>query len=482
MGYAMENKKNSITPGEYELLVMMSDQHSGATCHFAGDPVVRTPNLDQLAKDGVVFSNAYTPCPLCVPARSGFMTGRFPFSVGIGDNTQALASHEPTFAHSLSIGGYETTLIGRMHFMGNDQLHGFDKRIGKDICPIHPGMCFTGEPGLYTSYATANEKKIYTEDKCASLQYDRYVVDLAKRYLQEDHTQKQAMVVGTFMPHMPLGAPKEKVDYYRDKVMDTLVTSVNPFPCSYLRKRGTFVPGEEDVIRECRANYYAMIETEDELIGEVYQAFREYVDKKGKKGIFIYISDHGDHMGDKGRVQKRTLFDISTKIPMIIVGDDIMPQVVDTPVSLLDLTYTLCELGGGPVMPCAEGRSLLPVLRGESLEEIPIFSEVIGNGGGKNEIGYMVREGKYKLITYNGYENEDLMFDLSKDPNELENVTNTYPEVAKRLKELIAVHGQKENGMIEHMMEGIMGSPNDILLNQWGLLHPHANNHATWIF
>ena len=468
----------------YEILVMMSDQHSGQTCGFAGDPVARTPNLDSIAAQGVVFSEAYTSCPLCVPARASFLTGRFPFRIGLCENEHALSSHEPTFAHCLSIGGYETTLIGRMHLNGLDQLHGFEKRIGKDICTIMPGMHFTGEPGLAYDYSGADFHKIYPADACASWKYDEYVVAHALDFFSREHEAPQAVVVGTYMPHMPLGGTRDQMDYYRPLVMQTIKERRLNFTCDYLGKMGNFSEGEDEKMIECRAAYYSMIEAEDALIGRVYRAWREYLAKKGAKGIFVYVSDHGDHMGDKGRIGKQTFFERSAKIPMVIAGDDIVPQRVDTPVSLVDLTATICAVTGSPALPLGDGIDLSPALFGGSIPVRPICSELLGKGRtpGSFTYGLMVRDGNEKFITYRGYEDQDLLFDLSEDPEETVNMLSARPERTAELRAVVEQHAQDYDVLFKKMCESAPYSPNNRLLTEWGQKHPHSNDHATWIF
>ena len=469
---------------KYELLVVMSDQHSGQTCGFAGDPVARTPNLDSIAAQGVVFSEAYTSCPLCVPARASFLTGRFPFRVGVGGNEHAIASHEPTFAHCLSLGGYETTLIGRMHMNGLDQLHGFERRIGKDICTIMPGMCFTGEPGLQFDYSGAQFHKVWPAEHCASWQYDEYVAAHALEFFRQKHEAPQAVVVGTYMPHMPLGGTEEQMAYYRPLALQTLKERKLSFPCDYLGNRGGFTEDQEAELIECRAAYYSMIEAEDELIGRIYRAYREYLGRKDAKGIFVYVSDHGDHMGDKARIGKQTFFERSAKIPMVIAGDDILPQRVDTPVSLLDLTATLCAVTGSPKLPLGDGVDLSPALFGGSIPARPIFSELMGKGKTRDSfsLGLMVRDGNEKFISYQGYEDQDLLFDLSEDPEETVNLASARPERVKELSELLKKHAQGYEVIFPKLCENGQFSPNNRLLTDWGQKHPHSNDHATWIF
>ena len=128
------------------ILVLMSDQHSKRQLGSYGDSLVRTPNLDRLASEGMLFENAYCPSPVCVPSRMSFMTGRTPTGNRVWTNQHALHSGIPTWAHALGIAGYETALIGRMHFVGPDQRHGFERRPLGEYMAVHPGAPMQGEP------------------------------------------------------------------------------------------------------------------------------------------------------------------------------------------------------------------------------------------------------------------------------------------------------------------------------------------------
>ena len=128
------------------ILVLMSDQHSKRQLGCYGDSLVRTPNLDRLASEGMLFENAYCPSPVCVPSRMSFMTGRTPSGNRVWTNQNVLHSGIPTWAHALGIAGYETALIGRMHFVGPDQRHGFERRPLGEYMAVHPGAPMQGEP------------------------------------------------------------------------------------------------------------------------------------------------------------------------------------------------------------------------------------------------------------------------------------------------------------------------------------------------
>lgn len=117
------------------IVFVMADQMSGMAMPFHGHPVVRAPALSRLAREGVVFENAYCNSPLCGPSRTSMMTGQLPSKVGGFDNAHDFSAAIPTFAHYLALAGYRSCLSGKMHFTGPDQLHGYDERLTTDVYP-----------------------------------------------------------------------------------------------------------------------------------------------------------------------------------------------------------------------------------------------------------------------------------------------------------------------------------------------------------
>ncbi|MBE6017010.1 MAG: hypothetical protein E7233_05290 [Lachnospiraceae bacterium] len=465
---------------DYEVLIFISDQHSGAVCGYAGDPVVRTPNLNRIAAKGAAFLNAYTSCPLCVPARASLMTERYPIDIGVVDNAQSFASHEPTFAHSLGSNDYQTSLCGRMHFNGMDQRHGFDQRIALDITNT-----FWGGSCTEIAFAKRDVHEIFPLDRDEAYHYDHYVAEEAVKYLEQDHEEKQMIVVGTYMPHCPLGAPQELADYYRDKMKDTPHDITMPYLCDgVLRTRKRFGSDDLEQSYRERAYYYAMIEDEDMLVGKVYDKFHEYCECKGKPGIFIYTSDHGDMMGDKGLYAKRNLFEYASKIPLIIQVDGKEHQEIHTPVSLMDISATICSLTGSPRLPYGEGRDLTKALDGEPLEDIPVISNILGSGrnGEGDSYGTMVRYQNYKFITYKGLEDQELLFDIDKDPKEHVNLISEHPEVVSYLREIAENHNFGSEIKLKKYKETAEGGPdcinNATILSAYGAKRQYLNE--TW--
>jgi choline-sulfatase len=463
-----------------DVLVYMSDQHGGPVNGFMGDPLVRTPNLDKIAKKAVVFTQAYTSCPLCVPARASMMTGRMPSAIDVFNNSDPFSSIHPTFAHSFGKSGYETILCGRMHFIGDDQRHGFEKRIAKDIVPCFWGTAIQQNPlygDLCMTFGQNRCLEVIAMGKSPVLAYDDYVVDTALRYLESDHQKPQMMVVGTYAPHFPYVAPEELVSHYAGKTLKTLKTPEAGYPVTVAKVKMQY-PKEKD-LDFARAVYYAMTERLDEQVGTVYRAFKAYLERNRRKGVFVYISDHGDQIGEKHFFGKQTFFEYSSKIPWIITLEDGISRTgrrIDTPVSIMDLGNTICSLAGAEPPPLSAGRDQSGCLEGKPSAARPVLSEFF-EVSGKGEVicGYMVRSGKYKFISYSGFEDEDLLFDMNEDPWETKNLCPELPEIVGEYQEIIAECRLEEANHRKQILEHL---DNARYLSSWGKFFIEKNTEV----
>src|SRR5262245_27726144 len=190
------------------ILVLMSDQHSPHVFGAYGDSIVRTPNLDALAASGIQFDHAYCPAPVCVPSRMSFLTGRQPSENRVWSNSDYLPSDIPTFAHTLGAAGYETTLIGRMHFNGVDQWHGFGRRLVGSLTPIYPHTRIPLTPELLLGAQNSSHKGLQAAGfgRTAYLAYDDDVTASTVNFLRQkgkDHRKPFCVVSGFVLPHAP---------------------------------------------------------------------------------------------------------------------------------------------------------------------------------------------------------------------------------------------------------------------------------------
>lgn len=450
-----------------DILIIMSDQHAAYYMGHEGG-MVDTPNMDALAEEGVSFANHYTSCPLCVPARMSFMTGRLPTKIGVTSNSQTIAETAPTFLFPLVSAGYETVLIGRMHFIGKDLRHGFTKRIGGDMTPTcwAPQWAAMGrERGrdFISTFSAGGCLNTLGWGESPVRYYDDMVIENAVHYLSQPHDKPQCIVVGTFGPHFPYVADQSLYQKYKDRgylppsfqSMPDFVTN-NPWLSAHCQTVN------EDTAKNAVAAYCALIEESDQKIGTVLTAFKAYAKKAGHKRIYGYTSDHGDTVGARNMYGKQTFFEDSARIPFLLAGDDIPTgKTVTANTSIMDIGPTLCELAG-----CryeghfVDGVSLVQhIARNDMPNARPIISQYIeSRGGGRSDpngkaelsYGVMVRRGEWKYIEYHGCEQQSILFNLETDPDETQNLSQQYPQLTQELHELAMLTIDPQVAEMEH--------------------------------
>ena len=418
-----------------DILFIISDQHSYKLQGYAGNRIVRTPNLDRLAESGTVMNDCYAACPLCVPSRLSLLSGRYPSEIRALTNDASLDSNVATFVHSLNASGYDTTLCGRMHFVGPDQRHGFIKRLVGDITPttLKKGWNRDGVEALPWNRGRIEHLAIQCMGGGDStvLEYDRDVTQAAVDFLSKNYDVPQFLCVGMYAPHFPYIAPKELFDYYYDKVVipeESFHGDEHPVFKGKLRDK------DEETVRAAMAAYYGMTEFMDQNVGKILDAWENYLQRTGREGIAVYVSDHGDSNGEHGFYGKNTFFDPSVHVPMIFSGSGIPEgKEIHSPVSLLDLGPTFCDIAGAMLPPKQKGISLVGAMEGtESDDDRIVISELI-NRFGVSSIGRMAKWKNYKYVTFSGFPDADQLFDLEKDPYETKNIIGENREIAGKL-------------------------------------------------
>lgn len=296
------------------------------------------------------------------------------------------------------------------------------------------------------------------------LEYDKEVIQAALEYLSISHEKPQCIFVGTYGPHFPYVASPKLYSYYKERVTvpDTF-ERIPEYVGSVLKERVIDVPRE--TVIKARAAYFGMIETIDGQLGEVRKAFNSFLNRNDREGFFAYLSDHGDQAGDRKMFGKTTFFETSAKIPMIFEGPGIPKgQKNATPVSIMDLGPTLCELAGAIPMPAQDGRSLrTELLEKKEQQERAIISEVIDPLLAAAMAGRMIRKGKYKYIVYVGSEEHELLFDLESDPEETCNLANMQPAIRQELRRIAFDNWQPEKVLAEYQVH----QANVSLIRKW---------------
>lgn len=409
----------------------MTDQHSPYFSGFYGHNV-DTPFMDSLCENGTVFDESYTVCPICVPSRAAFVTAKRPAATGCFNNYDPFSDTTPTFMNYLVAEGYETVLVGRMHFVGPQQKHGFTKRIFPDCTTIS----YTRDEksavrGVYESvYGGLKNTNLAGGGESSSMYYDQMVVNTAIDYLKQPHDKPQFIVVSIYSPHHPYVGPKDLYLKYQQRVQ---LPKTFERHFDYQQWEGNYRESvSPELARDILSAYCALVEHIDGQVKSVYEAFDEYCRKADQEKMFIYFSDHGDHLGDRRAYGKTTYYEKSAKIPFIVSGDNVAKgNRVQGAVSIMDIGPTILDFIGGEAMRDVDGVSVASSLRGEEFNQHPVYAEQIF--GREKAYGFMYKKNQYKYMTMEGEEKE-LLFDTVNDPDEVHNLIDELPAIAQEMR------------------------------------------------
>jgi choline-sulfatase len=406
------------------ILLVMADQLVPFLTGAYGHPVVQTPNLDRLAAEGIRFDGAYTPYPLCAPARAAFMTGRFSSGLGCYDNAAVLPADEPTVAHYLTNAGYDTVLSGKMHFIGPDQLHGFRTRLTTDVFPA--GMDWVPTLDADDRFVRGGHARSYVPPNVGVggwtkfLSYDEETHFRALEYLRERtrlaSDDRFFLVVSYHHPHDPFVVTQELWDLYEGAEIDVprhpeqIQRSAMDVWANEAHETDAVDLDDPENLRALRRAYYGLVTYVDRKLGELLAA----LEQTGLAGdtVVVFTSDHGDMLGERRMVQKRCFYEWSVRVPLLLRfpdGRDAGRRVPD-PVSLIDVLPTLLDVAGVP----AEERLPLPGASLMGQGGRPVFSEY--HVEKVRAPCFMVRVGRHKYIYVHGHGSQ--LFDLEEDPGE----------------------------------------------------------------
>lgn len=427
------------------ILFIMADQMSAKALSVGGHKVTKTPAIDRLAAEGVVFANTYCNSPLCGPSRLSMMSGLLPHKVGAYDNAPEFRASQPTLAHYLRLSGYHTCLSGKMHFAGPDQLHGYEERLTTDIYPSDFGWTPNwAEPEAKVAFQ--NMQNVLETGPCArSLQidYDDEVTYQAIRWLYDrarDQNGRPFMLTTSFTsPHDPYVAEPEFWDLYKEEDIDlpeVRAIGHNEMDAHSRRIYEHYSIADatvtDDHLRRMRQGYYASISYIDSKVDALMTA----LSKAGlaDNTIVIFVSDHGDMMGERGLYYKKTFFEWAIRVPLIIWAPKrFRAKRIETPVSLLDILPTFHDLGHGKAedILATDGLSLVSLLDGGAITPRVIAGEFLAEG--VFDPTFMLRDDRFKLF----YAESDppLLFDLDADPAERSNLAGE-PTYQTKLDEL----------------------------------------------
>jgi choline-sulfatase len=419
------------------LLLIMVDQLAAAWLPAYGHPIVQAPNLTSLARDGVVFESAYCPSPLCLPSRAGLLTGKLPARIGAYDNAAELPASSPTVAHHLRSHGYATSLAGKMHFVGPDQLHGFEERLTTDVYPADliwtPDWRRSVGERLPWYHTMESVLRPGVCEASMQLDYDGEVTFHARRRIFDAARQRDRdpffLVVSFSHPHDPWEIPGRYWERYDpDAIAPPSVPTIPLSQADVHSRRLREMIGVDEAglsaaqVRTARHAYYAAISYVDERIGELLAALRDA--GLDDETIIAFTADHGEMLGERGLWYKMSFFEPSARVPLIVCAPGrVSPGRVVEPVSLVDLAPTLLELATHPraeqLAADLDGASLAPLLNGRpGSRPADVVAEYLAEG--VTSPALMIRRGPHKFVSCGA--DPDQLYDLVNDPHELVNL------------------------------------------------------------
>ena len=463
--FSFANDAGQASANQPNVVFIYADDMASWALGAAGHPIVKTPNLDRLADEGVLFTNAYNQGgwhgAICVASRAMLNTGQFlwrakqtmdrgfPQSRVAFDAAERDRYESEFWSRRMNSCGYTTYFAGKWHVDARN----VDGK-SHDCVPVQPLFDHFGiiRPGGMPPTVESSYNRPHEGDDDAWSPFDpqyqghwsggqHWAEVLADSSIDMIQTASKSdkpffMYLAFNSPHDPRQAPKEYVDMYPQEMMDVPPDFLpdNPHrdamqnPRDMRDERLAPYPRTEYAVRVHRREYYAIISHMDAQIGRMLDA----LDKSGKRQntVIIFTADNGLALGSHGLFGKQSLYEHSVKVPLIISGPGIPKQKrIDTPVYMQDIMPTALELAGKPIPEQVDFKSLLPLIRGERTGQYPSIY------GAYMQAQRMVRQGDFKLIVYPRSQTM-LLFDLKNDPHETVNLADN-PAYAAKIGELL---------------------------------------------
>lgn len=414
------------------ILFLMADEFRHDAAGFGGGAPGLTPNLDRLAAGAVVFDNAYTPSPVCIPARQCLATGKYPLHIGCERFGEDIAPGSPTFARTFSEHGYYTACCGKLHHRGPDQMQGWMHRIGSETAVRWPGKAGREQIGR-RKWRGAEDLKNAGAGLSPLAIHDDYTTRGACDFLRIhfggmyalDPATPVLLMVSLQQPHFPLLTEKARLDRLHDRVP---VYWNEPAAGNPWLDKGRLAGAEgvtEQDARRATAAYYGMVEQADERFGRVLETLAE-VGQNIDDWLVVFTADHGDMLGEHGAWEKRKFYEGSARVPLFVRGPGLDPRRSSIPCNLVDLYPTLAALARLPAPGDLDGASLFDPRR-----PAETFCQY-------DRDQFMVRSEEWKYMVFpDGFE---ALFHLRGDPGELQNraADPACAEIKTRLRESLA--------------------------------------------
>ena len=408
------------------LLILLSDEHNKRMLGVSGHSHVKTPNLDNLANEGVLFQNAYCNSPICVPSRAILATGRYNAEIGYWDNADPYDGKIPSWGHRAVEGNCDAVSIGKLHFLDDQAPTGFSEQINPlNVVGGVGDLLGLIRQELPVRKGAANMAKDVGSGETTYSNYDKKIAEDATKWIlnRKAGDKPWVLFVSFVCPHFPLIAPPEFYDMYPENEV--------PWPLLYKEHQRSKHPYyeamrkcmnyddyfDEEKVRKATSAYFGLCSFLDHNVGLVLDALQnsQFADNTN----IIYTSDHGDALGMRGMWGKSTMFEESAGVPMILKGPNLpKSKKIKTPVSLVDIFPTVVDsLNLSPNSRDIDlpGKSLLKIAQETDDYERVVLSEY---HAAASPVGaFMLRKGKYKYVYFaEGYDPQ--LFNLEEDPYE----------------------------------------------------------------
>lgn len=408
------------------LLILLSDEHNKRMLGVSGHSHVKTPNLDNLANEGVLFQNAYCNSPICVPSRAILATGRYNAEIGYWDNADPYDGKIPSWGHRAVEGNCDAVSIGKLHFLDDQAPTGFSEQINPlNVVGGVGDLLGLIRQELPVRKGAANMAKDVGSGETTYSNYDKKIAEDATKWIlnRKAGDKPWVLFVSFVCPHFPLIAPPEFYDMYPENEV--------PWPLLYEEHQRSKHPYyeamrkcmnyddyfDEEKVRKATSAYFGLCSFLDHNVGLVLDALQnsQFADNTN----IIYTSDHGDALGMRGMWGKSTMFEESAGVPMILKGPNLpKSKKIKTPVSLVDIFPTVVDsLNLSPNSRDTDlpGKSLLKIAQETDDYERVVLSEY---HAAASPVGaFMLRKGKYKYVYFaEGYDPQ--LFNLEEDPYE----------------------------------------------------------------
>ncbi len=482
--------------GRPNILLIMTDQQRGDCLGCDGHPVLETPYLDQLAAEGTRFRHAYSAVPSCIPARATLLTGMDQWHTGLlGMNSGVWGTIRSDYAHTLpgelARGGYHTQGIGKMHFTPARALNGFHHTILDEHHMDQPGQISDYKRwfeqhkaesyGIHDHGLDWNSWVARPSHLPEHLHPTHWTAQQAIEFLdRRDPTKPFFLKVSFIRPHSPYDPPQRYYDLYKDRpIPDPYVgawASVHDDPAEAVKIDAWRGRRSAEEIRRARACYYGNITFIDHQIGRLFLEMHCHHREAWDNTLVVFLSDHGDMLGDHHLWRKTYAYEGATRIPMMVRLPNAWKaprgQVLEQVVELRDVMPTLLDAAGLTVPSTCQGQSLLALVRGQKdVSWRPYLHGEHGLAYHPDQVNHYLTDGREKYIWF-PYLDREQLFDLTADPGECHDLAGSpqhVPQLNLWRHHLVSLLAQRDCGLTQDGK--LVRQPADRVIT-----HPYRND------